>query len=70
MSNSIKVVARFRPQNRTEIEVGGQPIVAFETEDTCRLDVGILSCFTETDFDRMYSPKRHQVPLPLTGCLT
>jgi kinesin family member 5 len=40
MSNSIKVVARFRPQNRTEIELGGQPIVAFESEDTCSLDVG------------------------------
>jgi hypothetical protein len=40
MSNSIKVVARFRPQNRTEIELGGQPIVRFETEDTCSLDVG------------------------------
>jgi kinesin family protein 5 len=40
MSNSIKVVARFRPQNRTEIELGGQPIVEFESEDTCRLDVG------------------------------
>jgi hypothetical protein len=40
MSNSIKVVARFRPQNRNEIELGGQPIVKFETEDTCSLDVG------------------------------
>jgi kinesin family protein 5 len=40
MSNSIKVVARFRPQNRTEIELGGQPIVTFESEDTCLLDVG------------------------------
>lgn len=39
---SIKVVARFRPQNRTEIELGGQPIVDFESEDTCRLDVNII----------------------------
>jgi len=39
MSNSIKVVARFRPQNRTEIELGGQPIVQFESEDTCVLEV-------------------------------
>jgi kinesin family protein 5 len=39
MSNSIKVVARFRPQNRTEVDLGGQPIVAFESEDTCVLDV-------------------------------
>lgn len=41
MSNSIKVVARFRPQNRIEVAEGGQPIVEFETEDTCRLDVSI-----------------------------
>ena len=40
MSNSIKVVARFRPQNRTEVELGGEPIVKFESEDTCSLDVG------------------------------
>lgn len=39
MSNSIKVVARFRPQNRIEVEQGGQPIVAFESEETCVLDV-------------------------------
>ena len=45
MSNSIKVVARFRPQNRTEVDLGGQPIVAFESEDTCVLDVGC----TQTD---------------------
>lgn len=45
MSNSIKVVARFRPQNRTEVELGGQPIVAFESEDTCVLDV----CCAHTD---------------------
>jgi hypothetical protein len=38
-SNSIKVVLRFRPQNRTEIELGGQPIVVFESDDTCTLDV-------------------------------
>lgn len=41
MSNSIKVVARFRPQNRIELEAKGQPIVEFESEDTCRLDVSI-----------------------------
>lgn len=39
-SNSIKVVCRFRPQNRTEIDLGGQPIVEFESEDTLKLDVG------------------------------
>lgn len=42
MSNSIKVVARFRPQNRTEVDQGGLPIVQFDAEDTCTLDVGSL----------------------------
>ncbi|KAH6688061.1 kinesin heavy chain [Plectosphaerella plurivora] len=37
-NNSIKVVARFRPQNKIELESGGQPIVAFNAEDTCTLD--------------------------------
>jgi hypothetical protein len=38
-ANSIKVVARFRPQNRVEIESGGQPIVSFDGPDTCTVDV-------------------------------
>ncbi|OIW28414.1 kinesin-domain-containing protein [Coniochaeta ligniaria NRRL 30616] len=37
-SNTIKVVARFRPQNRIEIESGGQPIVSFDGDDTCTVD--------------------------------
>ncbi|KAK4186870.1 kinesin heavy chain [Podospora australis] len=37
-ANSIKVVARFRPQNRIEIESGGQPIVTFDGQDTCTVD--------------------------------
>ncbi|PTB80369.1 kinesin [Trichoderma longibrachiatum ATCC 18648] len=37
-NNSIKVVARFRPQNRIEIESGGKPIVTFNSEDTCTID--------------------------------
>ncbi|KAH6635177.1 P-loop containing nucleoside triphosphate hydrolase protein [Chaetomium sp. MPI-SDFR-AT-0129] len=37
-ANSIKVVARFRPQNRVEIESGGQPIVSFDGQDTCTVD--------------------------------
>lgn len=41
-ANSIKVVARFRPQNRVEIESGGQPIVKFDGDDTVAIDV----CFT------------------------
>ncbi|PMD21318.1 kinesin heavy chain [Hyaloscypha hepaticicola] len=58
MSNSIKVVARFRPQNRTEIELGGQPIVEFDSEDTCRLDSKEASgAFT---FDRVFDMNSRQ----------
>lgn len=42
-ANSIKVVARFRPQNRVEIESGGQPIVRFDGNDTCTIDVSVFS---------------------------
>lgn len=38
-ANTIKVVARFRPQNRVELESGGQPIVKFEGDDTVKIDV-------------------------------
>ena len=34
-SNTIKVVARFRPQNQIELAAGSQPIVEFTGEDTC-----------------------------------
>ncbi|EQL03048.1 hypothetical protein G6O67_000735 [Ophiocordyceps sinensis] len=37
-ANSIKVVARFRPQNRIELDSGGKPIVSFQSEDSCSLD--------------------------------
>ncbi|RQM07832.1 hypothetical protein DH86_00000699 [Scytalidium sp. 3C] len=58
MSNSIKVVARFRPQNRTEIELGGQPIVAFDSEDTCTLDSKeATGSFT---FDRVFDMSSRQ----------
>lgn len=33
------VVARFRPQNKVELGSGGQPIVEFENEDTCKISV-------------------------------
>lgn len=38
-ANTIKVVARFRPQNKIELASGGQPIVKFGGEDTCMLNV-------------------------------
>jgi kinesin family member 5 len=39
-ANTIKVVARFRPQNKVELASGGQPIVSFDGDDTCSLNVG------------------------------
>lgn len=32
--NSIKVVCRFRPQNKLEIKEGGQPIIDIDDEGT------------------------------------
>ncbi|KAH8597196.1 kinesin heavy chain [Bisporella sp. PMI_857] len=58
MSNSIKVVARFRPQNRREIEAGGQPIVAFDSDDTFTLDSKeAQGSFT---FDRVFNMSSRQ----------
>ncbi|CAH0048761.1 unnamed protein product [Clonostachys solani] len=37
-ANSIKVVARFRPQNRIELDSGGKPIVTFDSEDSCTVE--------------------------------
>ena len=34
-SNTIKVVARFRPQNKIELAAGSEPIVEFSGEDSC-----------------------------------
>ncbi|KAJ5606644.1 hypothetical protein N7510_009425 [Penicillium lagena] len=34
-SNTIKVVARFRPQNKVELASGGEPVVEFENEESC-----------------------------------
>lgn len=33
------MVARFRPQNKVELASGGEPIVEFEGNDTCRINV-------------------------------
>ena len=38
-ANGIKVVARFRPQNKVELASGGTPIVSFDGDETCVLDV-------------------------------
>lgn len=66
MSNSIKVVARFRPQNRREIEAGGQPIVAFDADDTCTLDVCLCQIRELNSANQVCSPRRPRARLPLT----
>ncbi|KAE8358018.1 P-loop containing nucleoside triphosphate hydrolase protein [Aspergillus caelatus] len=37
-NTSIKVVARFRPQNKVELSSGGEPIVDFENEQSCQIN--------------------------------
>lgn len=57
--NTIKVVARFRPQNKVEIASGGEPIVGFDSDDTCRLDSKeAQGAFT---FDRVFGMDSRQV---------
>ncbi|KAK2795105.1 Kinesin heavy chain [Onygenales sp. PD_10] len=56
--NTIKVVARFRPQNKIELASGGEPIVEFETEETCKLNSKEASgAFT---FDRVFDMNSRQ----------
>ncbi|KAM5472250.1 Kinesin heavy chain [Microsporum audouinii] len=56
--NTIKVVARFRPQNKVEIANGGEPIVDFESEETCRINSKeASSTFT---FDRIFDMSSKQ----------
>ena len=33
------VVARFRPQNKIELAYGGEPVVEFQNDDTCTINV-------------------------------
>ncbi|KAJ4295484.1 Kinesin heavy chain [Kalmusia sp. IMI 367209] len=57
-SNTIKVVARFRPQNKIEIASGGEPIVDFKDEDTCSVSSKEASgSFT---FDRVFDMASRQ----------
>ncbi|OAX80926.1 kinesin heavy chain, partial [Emergomyces africanus] len=51
-------VARFRPQNKIELANGGEPIVEFESEDTCRLNSKeAAGTFT---FDRVFGMNSQQ----------
>ncbi|EKG15758.1 hypothetical protein MPH_07193 [Macrophomina phaseolina MS6] len=60
-SNSIKVVARFRPQNKIEIASGGEPIVSFQSEDTCSIKSTEAS--GDFTFDRVFGmdSKQHEI---------
>ncbi|KAI1373657.1 kinesin-domain-containing protein [Hypoxylon crocopeplum] len=60
-ANSIKVVARFRPQNKIELASGGEPIVSFDGPDTCTLNSGeATGSFT---FDRVFDMQGKQVDI-------
>ncbi|RAO65240.1 uncharacterized protein BHQ10_001252 [Talaromyces amestolkiae] len=59
--NTIKVVARFRPQNKTELAQGGEPIVEFEANDTCKINSREgNSSFT---FDRVFGMNSKQTDI-------
>ncbi|KAK5130095.1 hypothetical protein LTR08_002483 [Meristemomyces frigidus] len=50
--NTIKVVARFRPQNKIEVAAGSEPIVAFKGNDSCTVTArDAAAAFT---FDRVF----------------
>ncbi|KAI5300318.1 hypothetical protein KEM56_002548 [Ascosphaera pollenicola] len=57
--NTIKVVARFRPQNKVELASGGEPVVEFESDDTCRINSRELSAQSFT-FDRVFDTTSRQ----------
>ena len=46
------MVARFRPQNKAELALGGESIVDFETEDTCNINVRADDVDAITSFGR------------------
>lgn len=51
-ANTIKVVARFRPQNKIELAAGSEQIVEFSSDDTCSISSKEASgAFT---FDRVF----------------
>ncbi|PGH00232.1 kinesin heavy chain [Blastomyces parvus] len=57
-TNTIKVVARFRPQNKIELASGGEPIVEFDSEDTCKINSKeAAGAFT---FDRVFGMDSQQ----------
>lgn len=65
MSNNIKVVCRFRPQNSLEIREGGDIVVSFEEGfKTVQVKSAQLSTGPEKDgftFDRVFPMNTKQV---------
>ncbi|KAI6087815.1 kinesin-domain-containing protein [Hypoxylon rubiginosum] len=60
-ANSIKVVARFRPQNKIELASGGEPIVSFDGPDTCAINSQeAAGSFT---FDRVFDMQCKQADI-------
>ncbi|KAI4869374.1 kinesin-domain-containing protein [Hypoxylon rubiginosum] len=60
-ANSIKVVARFRPQNKIELASGGEPIVSFDGPDTCAItSAEAAGSFT---FDRVFGMQGKQADI-------
>ncbi|RYP81070.1 hypothetical protein DL770_005981 [Monosporascus sp. CRB-9-2] len=60
-ANTIKVVARFRPQNKVELASGGQPIVNFQGDDTCTINSAeATGTFT---FDRVFDMSGRQADI-------
>lgn len=51
----------FRPQNKVELGSGGQPIVRFENEETCNIDVsyrfGVVDVGSWRDADSGIVPR-------------
>lgn len=57
-ANTIKVVARFRPQNKVEAAAGSEPIVEFTSDDTCTVNSKeSAGSFT---FDRIFPTNTQQ----------
>lgn len=59
--NNIKVVARFRPQNKVEVANGGQPIVQFSGDDTCQLQSSESNA--PYTFDRVFGTSSQQADI-------
>ena len=59
--NNIKVVARFRPQNKIEVANGGEPIVRFEGDDACA--VNSSESHAPFTFDRIFGMSSRQADI-------